>query len=50
MDTIIEAILQEQIKLITQYKDIDIAKYHRMKGYLEEALEQLGYYQRELGR
>ena len=31
MEHIIEAIHQEQIKLINQYKDIDIAKYHRMK-------------------
>jgi hypothetical protein len=34
MEHIIEAIHEEQIKLISQYKNIDIAKYHRMKRYL----------------
>lgn len=47
MEHIIEAIHEEQIKLISQYKNIDIAKYHRMKRYLEEAIEQLQFYQRE---
>ena len=49
METIIKAIQEEQIKLITEKKDIDIAKHYRMMEYLTNATAQLEYYMRECG-
>lgn len=48
MEHIIEAIHKEQKKLIDKYKDFDIAEYHMLKGYLDDAIERLGQYQRKL--
>jgi hypothetical protein len=50
MENVLESIRQEQIRLITDKKDIDIAIYHRLKGYLDEAERQIELYIRELGR
>jgi hypothetical protein len=47
MQNILEAIRQEQIRLITDKKDIDIATYHRLKGYLDEAERQIELYIRD---
>lgn len=49
MEHIIEAIREEQVKLITEKKDIDIAKHYRMMDYLTNAIAQLRYYIRECG-
>lgn len=40
MQNVLEAIRQEQIRLITDKTDIDIAVYHRLKEYLDEAEKQ----------
>ena len=50
MENVLESIRQEQIRLITDKKDIDIAIYHRLKDYLDEAERQIELYIRELGR
>ena len=44
MKNVLEAIRQEQIQLITDKKDIDIAIYHRLKDYLDEAERQIEMY------
>ncbi len=49
MENVLEAIRQEQIKLITYKKDIDIATYHRLKDYLNEAERQIKLYLRQVG-
>jgi len=49
MENVLEAIRQEQIKLITDKKDIDIAIYHRLKDYLNEAERQIKLYLRQVG-
>jgi len=48
MENVLEAIRQEQIKLITDKKDIDIAIYHRLKDYLNEAERQIELYLRQV--
>jgi len=48
MENVLEAIRQEQIKLITDKKDIDIAIYHRLKDYLDEAERQIELYIRQV--
>lgn len=50
MENVLEAIRQEQIRLITDKKDMDIAIYHRLKDYLDEAERQVELYIKELGR
>ena len=44
MKNVLEAIRQEQIRLITDKKDMDIAIYHRLKDYLDEAERQIEMY------
>ncbi len=47
MKNVLEAIRQEQIRLITDKKDMDIAIYHRLKDYLDEAERQVELYIRD---
>jgi len=47
MKNVLEAIRQEQIRLISDKKDIDIAIYHRLKDYLDEAERQVELYIRD---
>lgn len=44
MKNVLESIRQEQIRLITDKKDMDIAIYHRLKDYLDEAERQIEMY------
>lgn len=44
MENVLESIRQEQIRLITDKKDMDIAIYHRLKDYLDEAERQIEMY------
>jgi uncharacterized membrane protein len=48
MENVLESIRQEQIRLIADKKDTDIAIYHRLKDYLDEAERQIELYIRQV--